>query len=152
MPKPRARIYTPRMHEWALADAVVSSVLDAVPGRDGRRVRSVRLLIGELQAVDREIFLFGLATLLEPCGISVDRFVIETRKAELSCGPCGNRWVLGEDPGLSDEHREAIHFLPEAAHAFVRCPRCGSADFSVVEGRGVSIGSIELEGSGGAGA
>jgi hydrogenase nickel incorporation protein HypA/HybF len=137
------------MHEWALADAVVTSVLDAVPGRDARRIRSVRLLIGELQAVDREIFLFGLGVLLEPYGITAERFVIETQRAEMACGACGHTWVMGEDPGLSEEQREAIHFLPEAAHAFVRCPRCGGADFSVSAGRGVSIGGIELEGGAG---
>jgi hydrogenase nickel incorporation protein HypA/HybF len=41
--------------------------------------------------------------------------------------------------------REAVHFLPEAAHAYLRCPRCGSVDFDVAAGRGVSIVSIELE-------
>jgi hydrogenase nickel incorporation protein HypA/HybF len=132
------------MHEWALADAVLTSVLDALPGRDARRIHRVRLQIGELQAVDREIFLFGLGTLLEPYGVPVERFVVETRPAELSCGACGNRWGLGQGSGLSEEEREAIHFLPEAAHAFVRCPRCGSPDFSVEEGRGVSIAGIEI--------
>jgi hydrogenase nickel incorporation protein HypA/HybF len=133
------------MHEWALADAVVASVLNALPGRDPRRLRSVRLLVGELQAVDREIFLFGLRTLLEPHGIPAERFVIETQKAVLACGSCGHTWPLSEDAGLTEEEREAIHFLPEAAHAFVRCPRCGGRDFRVAEGRGVSIGSIEVE-------
>jgi hydrogenase nickel incorporation protein HypA/HybF len=132
------------MHEWALADAVVTSVVNALPGRDTRRLRSVQLLIGELQSVDREIFLFGLSTLLEPYGVSPGVFSLETLKAELTCGGCSNRWGLDQDSSLSGEQREAIHFLPEAAHAFLRCPQCGSPDFSVTAGRGVSIGRIEI--------
>ena len=45
---------------------------------------------------------------------------------------------------MTEETREAIHFLPEAAHAFVRCPSCGSPDFAVSKGRGVSIKSIDI--------
>ncbi len=134
------------MHEWALADAVVTAVLNALPGRDPRRLRSAQVLVGELQAVDREILLFGLGTLLEPHGIPVERFTIETQKAELLCRSCGHAWGLADDTRLTEEEREAVHFLPEAAHAFVRCPRCSSADFSVASGRGVSIGRIELDG------
>jgi hydrogenase nickel incorporation protein HypA/HybF len=134
------------MHEWALADAVVSTVLGALEGRDPRSLRRARVVLGELQAVDREVFLFGLRALLEPHGISADSFVLETQPAEFLCGHCGRRWGLAEDPGLSEEQKEAIHFLPEAAHAFSRCPACGSADFRVEKGRGVAIDLIELEG------
>jgi hydrogenase nickel incorporation protein HypA/HybF len=133
------------MHEWALADAVVVSILGALEGRDPRSLRRARIVLGELQAVDKEIFLFGLRTLLEPHGISADKLTLATEPAEFLCGNCGKRWGLAEDPGLSEEQREAIHFLPEAAHAFSRCPACKSADFHVEKGRGVGIDVIELE-------
>ena len=38
-----------------------------------------------------------------------------------------------------------IHFVPELAHAYLRCPDCSSADFEVLGGRGVSIDAIEGE-------
>ena len=38
---------------------------------------------------------------------------------------------------------EAIHFIPELAHAFLECPSCQSPDFELLQGRGVSIGAIE---------
>jgi hydrogenase nickel incorporation protein HypA/HybF len=134
----------PAMHEWSLADAVVASVMRELKGRNPGDVSFVRILIGELQAVDREIFRFWLSTLFEPYGIGSEKLVIETEKAVLHCGSCGLHWDLAEDPSLDEVSKEAVHFLPEAAHAFIRCPSCGSVDFSVEKGRGVSIESIGI--------
>ncbi len=133
------------MHEWALADAVVVSILNALDGRDPRSLRRARIVLGELQAVDREIFLFGLRNLLESHGIGEEKVILQEEKAEFACGHCGRRWGLEEDPGLSAEQKESIHFLPEAAHAFARCPACKSADFSVEKGRGVGISLLEFD-------
>ncbi len=127
------------MHEWSLADAVVTAILREMEGKDPRLLEKVRILIGELQAIDREIFRFALDTLLQPYGIDAGKMSLETQKAVLACVACGRRWGMEEDPGLDEEKREAIHFLPEAAHAFIRCPSCGSPDFTMEEGRGVSI-------------
>ena len=52
-----------------------------------------------------------------------------------------------ETRDLDEQTREAIHFLPEAAHAFIRCPSCKSPDYRVQAGRGVSIASITLDSS-----
>ena len=40
---------------------------------------------------------------------------------------------------------ESIHFVPELAHAFLRCPDCDGADFEVVAGRGVVLQELEGE-------
>jgi len=132
------------MHEWALADAVIEATASALEGRDPACLRVVNVLIGELQAIDREIFDFALATLREERPFRGARFALETEPAAFLCAACGREWSLHETTSLTGETREAIHFLPEAAHAFVRCPGCGSPDFRVRKGRGVSISSIEL--------
>jgi hydrogenase nickel incorporation protein HypA/HybF len=46
---------------------------------------------------------------------------------------------------LSEDDSESIHFIPEIAFAHFRCPKCGSPDFEIVTGRGVSILSIKGE-------
>ncbi len=101
--------------------------------------RPVAVLVGELQAIDREIFEFALASLAAEAGLPADSFVVRAEPAQFRCRACGRRWGLGAESGLTDEQREAIHFLPESAHAFVRCPGCGSVDFEVERGRGVAI-------------
>jgi hydrogenase nickel incorporation protein HypA/HybF len=133
------------MHEWALADAVVSATSAALSGRDPSCLRGVMVMIGELQALDREIFEFALSTILEHTSISRAVFTLEIEPASFVCAACGRQWSLAEAPGMSDETREAIHFLPEAAHAFIRCPACESPDYRISAGRGVSIDRLEID-------
>jgi hydrogenase nickel incorporation protein HypA/HybF len=124
------------MHEWALADAVVAA---AARLPRAASPRTVTVLVGELQAIDSEIFTFALASLAGQQGLAGVEFRLRAQPAVFACRSCGRRWGLRDQPDLSGEQREAIHFLPESAHAFVRCPGCGSVDFGVEAGRGVSI-------------
>jgi hydrogenase nickel incorporation protein HypA/HybF len=130
------------MHEWALAEATVEAVRREA---GDRRVIAVRLAFGELQQVDREIFAAAVADLAPAAGIAADVFTVDVEPARFACRACGRPWALADMPGLSEDDREAVHLLPEAAHAFLRCPGCGSADLDIVAGRGVTIASIELE-------
>jgi hydrogenase nickel incorporation protein HypA/HybF len=134
------------MHEWALAEAVVAAVEKTRRENGGRAVLSVSLRLGELQSVDREAFRAGLDAALGglPYGPEIFRFLDEA--AAFRCRACGRLWPLAESPGIGREEREAIHFLPESAYAYLRCPGCGSPDFELAAGRGVSIESVELAG------
>jgi hydrogenase nickel incorporation protein HypA/HybF len=130
------------MHEWALAEAAVEAVRREARGR---RVLGVRLAFGELQQVDRDIFAAAVADLAPAAGMEAAAFAVDNVPARFSCRYCRCEWALGDAPGLGGDEREAIHLLPESAHAYLRCPGCGSTDFDVVAGRGVTIESIELE-------
>ena len=132
------------MHEWALADAVISTVERLYEENGRKRVLSVQVLIGELQRIEMEVFSMGLQNLLSESPFSYDVFHFETEKASFRCNACGSEWLLEEHAGLGEEELEAIHFLPEAAHVYMRCPACGSPDFVLERGRGVTIKSIDL--------
>jgi len=69
-------------------------------------------------------------------------FIIETENAELKCRVCGHKWFFKRNE-IDEDVAEAIHFVPEIAHAYIRCPRCGSPDFEVTRGRGVWLESVE---------
>ena len=132
------------MHEWALADAVISTVERLYEENGRKRVLSVQVRIGELQHIEMEVFSMGLQNLLSERPFSYDVFHFETEKASFRCNACGSEWLLEEHAGLGEEELEAIHFLPEAAHVYMRCPACGSPDFVLARGRGVTIKSIDL--------
>jgi len=136
------------MHEWALAEAVIEATASALGDKDPACLRGVTVSVGELQAIDHEVFSFAITTLLEERPFRGATFRLETEPARLRCGACGEAWGLSETKGLDAESREAIHFLPEAAHAFIRCPRCASPDYRVEAGRGVRIVSLTLEATG----
>ncbi len=129
------------MHEWALAQAVVSTVLE-IAERDGwRKVFEVRIQIGELQQIDHEIFDFSLSFLRTPI-LEKTTFHIDSVPAELHCRVCEHTWELIMDD-LDDEVSESIHFIPEVAHSYLKCPKCGSPDFEIMKGRGVWLASIQ---------
>jgi hydrogenase nickel incorporation protein HypA/HybF len=132
------------MHEWALAEAVISTVERLYEENGRKRVLSVQVLIGELQRIEMEVFSMGLQNLLSESPFSYDVFHFETEKASFRCNACGSEWLLEEHAGLGEEELEAIHFLPEAAHVYMRCPACGSPDFVLERGRGVTIKTIDL--------
>jgi hydrogenase nickel incorporation protein HypA/HybF len=132
------------MHEWALAESVLETVKKENKKQPGRVTR-VLVLFGELQQVDREIFQGGLRELARDYDFDPGVVVVETEPAQFLCLACGVPWKLSDQPEIGEDQLEAIHFLPEASHAHLRCPHCGSADFRIQQGRGVSIASIDIE-------
>jgi hydrogenase nickel incorporation protein HypA/HybF len=132
------------MHEWALAEAVISTVQRLYEENGRREVLSVRVLIGELQHIEMDVFTMGLENLLSDRPFGADVFHFETEKASFRCRACEGEWLLEQHPDLGDDEIEAIHFLPEAAHVYMRCPSCGSPDFTMERGRGVTIHSVDL--------
>ena len=134
------------MHELALADAVVTAALEIADREGFSEITKLDVRIGELQQIQAEVFEFALRKVI-PTGqprLASAAIVLETVPAEFRCRPCDHRFGLEQMGGPRGEHAsEAIHFIPELAHVFLRCSRCGSPDFELVRGRGVSIGSIE---------
>ncbi len=129
------------MHEWALAEAVVASVSETVEKEHLTEVAEVRIKVGELQQIDKEIFEFALEQ-LKTVKFDKARFTVEIVRAILRCRSCNGRWFFSREK-LDPNTAEAIHFVPEIAHAYIRCPKCGSPDFEVIEGRGVWLESIK---------
>jgi len=134
------------MHEWALAEAVISSVLKAAEEEGLGEITKIKIKMGELQQMDIEVFEFALREISQPQRpiMRKAKIELETEEAILKCRACGHEWLFSEAiKGLSEEQSEAIHFIPEVAHVYIRCPKCESPDFEFEKGRGVWIESIE---------
>jgi len=129
------------MHEWALAEAVISTVSQIIEKEGLSKVSEVEIKVGELQQIELDIFKFALSQLKTPL-LKKTKFNIQTVKAELQCNVCRHRWIF-EREKLNEETAEAIHFLPEIAHTYIKCPKCGSPDFQILKGRGVWLESIK---------
>ncbi len=129
------------MHEWALAEAIISSAINIAEKEGLLEVKEVKIKVGELQQVEVDILEFALSE-LKTGKLKNARFVIETVKAKLHCRMCGHMWVFSQNR-LDGALREAVHFVPETVHSYIRCPKCGSPDFEILEGRGVLLESIK---------
>lgn len=129
------------MHEWALAEAIISSAAQIAQKEGLKEVREVKIKVGELQQVKLDILEFALSE-LKTIKFKTAKFIIEVVKAELKCRVCGRQWAFSKSK-LDMDSSEAIHFVPETIHAYIKCPNCGSPDFEVLRGRGIWLESIK---------
>lgn len=108
------------MHELAIADGIVSAVMERLPGK---AISSVQLEVGELSGVvaDSLLFCFDLAT--EGTDLAGARLEITNRPGRCSCGACG-----GE-------------FAPDGP---IMLCGCGSADVTVLAGQELTIASVRV--------
>ncbi len=138
------------MHEWALADAVITSTREVAENENLITVTEVVIKIGELQSIDKEIFDHALNEVLKNEDDNYlflnTKFKCEIEKAKLKCKVCDHEWLFEQDKkNLNENETESIHFIPETAHVFIRCPKCKSPDFKITMGRGIWLDSIEGE-------
>ena len=131
------------MHEWALAEAVVTSATETARQQKLTVVDEIVLNIGELQAIDNEMFASLVQNQLSTAAAELRDAKVRTVRgtAAFECQACKKEFSE-QDAKVGEEEREAIHFVPEMAHVYMRCPACGSPDFSIVRGRGVFIQEI----------
>lgn len=136
----------PPMHEFALAEAVVLAVIKTADVEELTAVTSVTVRVGELQQIKKDVFEFALREVhSDDPRLADTRMAVETVPARFCCRVCKHAFTMGEVGERDADAAEAIHFVPELVHAFMRCPSCGSPDFEVIEGRGVDIAQIEGE-------
>ena len=123
------------MHEWALAEAILKSAEQVAEKENLKEVTEVTIKVGELQQVEAPILRFALKQ-LKPGSFKKAKFRILKTKSTLKCRVCGTTWEFNFRK-LGKAAAEAIHFIPEVAHTYIKCPKCGSPDFEILSGRGV---------------
>jgi hydrogenase nickel incorporation protein HypA/HybF len=129
------------MHEWALAEGVITTAQKFAEENDLTKVTEVIIMIGELQQIDHDILEFTFEQLKTEL-FKDAKFILKTQPAMFKCRACGNEWNF-EAQGLTEDISEAIHFVPEMAHVYIKCTECKSPDFEVSQGRGVWLATIK---------
>ncbi|MEA2023803.1 MAG: hydrogenase/urease maturation nickel metallochaperone HypA [Actinomycetota bacterium] len=137
------------MHELALADSVVKAALNVADDAGMDRIERIVVRVGELQQIKRDLFEFSLTTVLpsKDARLAGVRFDVSEELVRFQCRACDTEY--GRDEAGIDgdgDQGEAVHFIPELSHAFARCPSCGSPDFDIQAGRGITL--VRIEGSG----
>lgn len=129
------------MHEWALAEAILTTARQIAEQEHLTSVSEVTIRVGELQQVEPPILRFALKQMADPL-FSAAKFRILKAKSTLKCKVCGTTWQYNSKK-LDKATAEAIHFVPEVAHTYVKCPKCGSPDFEIASGRGIWLEDIK---------
>ena len=135
------------MHEWALVDSVVKAAAAVAEQEQLKAVDEIVVVLGELQSIDREAVdtIFKELKQSAPEKVRNSRLVLETEKTLFKCRACGKSFESGEGGALDATEKEAVHFLPEAARVYIKCPACKSPDFQLEKGRGIYVREIRGE-------
>jgi len=136
------------MHEWALAEAVVTTLDETAKKEQLQKVTDIVIQLGELQQIEQDIFEFALQELITSQfpQFKETSITIETEVSTFACRNCQNTWSFDDvKDKVSEDEAEAVHFVPEVALVHMRCPQCGSPDFDITKGRGVSISKVTGE-------
>jgi hydrogenase nickel incorporation protein HypA/HybF len=131
------------MHEWALAEGVITTATKFAQENNLTKVTEVVIMIGELQQVEHDVLEFAFEQLKTPL-FKEAKFVLKSQPAKFKCRNCDNEWEF-KTQGMTESVSEAIHFVPEMAHVYLKCNECGSPDFEVIQGRGVWLATIKGE-------
>jgi len=137
------------MHELALADAVMKAAVKAADDAGMTRIDRLVVKVGELQQIEKDLFEFSLASVLstQDPRLADATFDVAEELVRFGCNACGREYGRPEVSFDDGAEGEAIHFIPELSHAFARCPACGSPDFDILAGRGITLERLEGSGS-----
>jgi hydrogenase nickel incorporation protein HypA/HybF len=114
------------MHELSIAEALVEQVQREVrrAGQKGR-VSRVELAIGRLSGVHCESLRFAFDLLAPGTLVEGAKLEILEPRAVCHCRDCGSRLEIDD--------------------LLLTCPKCGSGEISIEEGRDLLLQSIELD-------
>ncbi|MGC8816508.1 MAG: hydrogenase nickel incorporation protein HypA [Candidatus Hadarchaeum sp.] len=118
-------------------------MLAVVKEKGAKSVSEAKVKLGRLQNVDTEIFAHALKELTKGTLLEKAKIKLEPEETRLRCRACGHEWNPSSGE-VNEEEAEAIHFVPDLAHAFIRCPRCRSPDFEIIGGRGVWVEYLKI--------
>ena len=129
------------MHEWALAEAILKSATQIAEKENLKEVKEVTIKVGELQQVEPQILRTALSQM--KTGILKNAKIrILKAKSTLKCRVCNTTWQINFKK-LDKTTAEAIHFVPEVVHTYIKCSTCGSPDFEIATGRGVWLENVK---------
>jgi len=136
------------MHEWALAESILTAAVEAAEKEKLKKLTEITIALGELQQIEQDIFKFALDEIIKTQKGKLEnvKIKIKTEKSTLQCKNCNSTWDFSDmQKKLNEDESESIHFIPEVAFVHARCPKCGSPDFEITKGRGVSITQLKGE-------
>ena len=139
------------LHELSIAEAILEFVQNYEVEK-GKKLKRVVVGLGQLTQLDIDLLKDNLKALSEAYGLTHVNFLIKVEKTLFECNVCGFKWSWDEIgtrilKDLCGEERECdnpIHYIPALANVFIKCPECGSLDFTIESGKGVKVIEVEF--------
>ncbi len=109
-------------------------------------MKSFKVGVGELAQFDIRLVRKLLNAMSKGTPLEGAKIVVEQERSRVKCLSCGKTWSFRDLVGpLSEEEREAVHFLPELLSSWSTCPSCSKSYFEIEEGRSVRVVEVVLD-------
>ena len=142
------------LHEWAVADAIVSSLVSFCSSKGASRILEVEIVYGEAMEYDLDVLRDAVEYLSKGTPLEGAKIVFREEKSIFRCNACGAEWDMAEAERLinralkveeeGEGFESPLHFIPELASSLMRCPRCGSPDVEMVKGDSVRVSKVVM--------
>ena len=115
------------MHEWALAESVVSAVLKTAEEQKFQSISEIAIKLGQLQQIEADILKFALEEIIRPQKkmFGNTALKLQTEQALLQCNACGKTMT-----------KDDFVFI---------CIQCGSQDLKTLSGTELILQKMGLE-------
>lgn len=112
------------MHESGRAEAVFRTLQAELAKHPGKRVRRVKLLVGELSGADADHIIEHLQEYAQGTPLEGAEYEVVEQAVEFACAECGARYGAdSEEPG---------------------CPQCGSLRHTLAAGHEFAVEAMEI--------
>ncbi len=113
------------MHELAIAESIIKTVLDEAEKRNLGRIKKIAVRVGALTDIVPDALQFGFEAASADTGLAATQLEIKTIPVTGKCKGCGNEFNIEE-------------------HIFM-CPVCESFDIEMTSGDELDIEYIEAD-------
>jgi hydrogenase nickel insertion protein HypA len=122
------------MHEFSIANQAADEIITNARNKKAKKIRSVEILIGELNLLGEEQLIFWIKKMLNSKGeIASDvRIDLKPVRAVIKCNHCGYEGNL--------EVKDQDHHSPK-----FYCPSCNQGDISIKRGKELVLNKIQIE-------
>lgn len=131
------------MHEWSLATGVLQTITDECSKLSITKVERVDLNVGEMAQIEIPLLRQALKSMKKGTVMEESTFRISKERTSFACRNCGRKWSFSltrkKLTPLQKGGDNAVHYIPSTIGAFESCPDCGSPDFDIISGFGLSI-------------
>jgi hydrogenase nickel incorporation protein HypA/HybF len=113
------------MHELAIAQRLIATATAALPSGATGHITAVKVQLGALAGLSRDELAFGFTMVSTGTPFAGARLEIEDLPAVIHCLQCQENYVVADVPD-------------------VYCPACNTANVRVIEGKELTLRSIEV--------
>ncbi len=118
------------MHELSLADGMLKTVLEAAQKEKAKKIKSIKLEMGEILLVNSEQLTFCFDVISKGTIAEDAKLDIRFLKPRVHCNKCNKEFNIS-----SDKDFPILSMICE----------CGSNDVTILSGREFNIKSIKIE-------